>query len=110
MKNLKDTIYRLLPKVSELTSEDCEDIRAIGYQTSGVYGVNAGNGQIKRVFCEMPADVGAWTRILHHQDNFTHFTYKKWAEYEAGFGDPQGSHWMGLVQMHQLTTSREYKM
>ena len=89
LQNQNDTIIKLLTKISEIesiesttpnvtessTSEDCEDIRAQGRQISGVYGVKARNGQTKRVYCEMSADGGAWTRILHRQDNLTEFVF-----------------------------------
>lgn len=35
---------------------------------------------------------------------------RNWAEYEHGFGDMSGEHWLGLRAIHELTYSKQYKL
>ena len=38
------------------------------------------------------------------------FPNQNWSQYEAGFGDPDGSLWLGLRHMHQLTNRRQFRL
>ncbi|XP_059827249.1 tenascin-X-like [Hypanus sabinus] len=62
-----------------------------------------------RVFCDMTTDGGGWIvfqRRMNGQLNFT----RSWKDYVAGFGDLAAEHWLGLENLHQLTSQQRFEM
>ena len=49
---------------------------------------------------------GGWTVIQRRVDNIVDF-YQGWDKYVEGFGDVDGSMWLGLEDIHLMTTSCE---
>lgn len=73
---------------------------------SGLYTIDPdGPGGLAEftVSCDMTTDGGGWTVFQRRQDA-TDF-YRTYAEYQAGFGSPGGSHWLGLDRLVALTAS-----
>ena len=59
-----------------------------------------------QVRCDMDTDGGGWTVILRRRKNVipnVNFT-RGWDEYENGFGDLNTEFWLGLRNIHCLTT------
>ena len=56
----------------------------------------------------LPSDVsgGAWTPVQRRVDGSLDF-YKTWNSYVHGFSDAQGNLWLGLEQIHQMTSDGE---
>ena len=61
--------------------------------------------------CEMDDDdeAGGWLVIQNRFDGNTEF-FRSWNEYKEGFGNIAGEFWMGLDKIHELTSSRLYKL
>ncbi|KAH8418866.1 hypothetical protein KR222_007215 [Zaprionus bogoriensis] len=50
-----------------------------------------------------------WTDILRREDAAVSFN-RTWKEYSAGFGDPNGSFFVGLERIYQLTKSMTHEL
>ena len=48
-------------------------------------------------------DDGQWDVIAKRMDGSVDF-YRNWASYVDGFGDPEGEYWLGLKNVHCLTS------
>ncbi|XP_078575862.1 uncharacterized protein LOC144861738 isoform X2 [Branchiostoma floridae x Branchiostoma japonicum] len=90
-----------------LVPQDCTDIFNLGIQYSHVYTI--GHPQPFQAYCDMDTDGGGWTVIQRRQDGSVPFD-KLWAEYEQGFGNPSGEYWLGLENIHSLTTQKQNEL
>nr|XP_039251010.1 uncharacterized protein LOC120328557 isoform X1 [Styela clava] len=81
----------------------CAEIYRRGQRRSGVYKIGPPSGQSFNVFCDMETDGGGWTVIQRRLVGDVNFT-RGWEDYKNGFGFVNGDYWIGLEQMHLLTT------
>ncbi|XP_075185862.1 fibrinogen-like protein 1 [Anomaloglossus baeobatrachus] len=92
---------------------DCSNIwQKNNSATSGIYMIKPRNAICSfKVYCEM-SENGGWTLIQKHngEDNLDFFA--TWKEYQYGFGDLKGEHWLGLEYIYALThqTQRPSKL
>ena len=89
---------------------DCSSVSAADNHGSGVYTIDPrdGSGSFK-VFCDMDNGGGGWTVFQKRFDGSVDF-FLRWDEYEQGFGNVSGEYWLGLQQMHRLTSSGRWTL
>ena len=81
---------------------DCQEAYVLGCTRSGVYTIDPGCGAPFSVWCDMNNGSG-WTVFQRRRDGSVDF-YRGWAEYEDGFGNVTGEHWLGLKKISCLTS------
>ncbi|XP_037071329.1 microfibril-associated glycoprotein 4-like [Pollicipes pollicipes] len=86
---------------------DCATLRAAGFDTSGVYKISPDGADAHvRVYCEMHGDGTSWT-VLQRRWNSSVVNFERgFKAYEAGFGEPMHSYWLGLRTIEALTMRR----
>ncbi|XP_005442050.2 tenascin isoform X1 [Falco cherrug] len=91
--------------------KDCSQALLNGETTSGIYTIylNGDKAQPLQVFCDMGEDGGGWIVFLRRQNGKEDF-YKNWKSYVAGFGDPQDEFWIGLENLHKITSQGQYEL
>ncbi|XP_062609684.1 fibroleukin-like isoform X2 [Saccostrea cucullata] len=95
----------LLEKDFKLT-RDCRYHYLLGHTQSGKYEINPfGNETSVSVYCDMVTDGGGWTAIQKRVSGSVSFD-RNWTDYKTGFGNPNGSYWIGNDVIHQLTKRR----
>ena len=72
----------------------CGDIYTDGHNQSGSYSIYLLEDQEKVVYCDMDTDGGGWLVFQRRQDGSEDFA-RSWSEYDVGFGNITGEHWLG---------------
>ncbi|XP_009871583.1 PREDICTED: tenascin [Apaloderma vittatum] len=91
--------------------KDCSQALLNGETTSGLYTVylNGDKTQPLQVFCDMGEDGGGWIVFLRRQNGKEDF-YKNWKTYVTGFGDLKDEFWIGLENLHRITSQGQYEL
>ena len=98
MINIFSPIYPDVPQ------PNCKEIYdKDGLRKSGLYRINLKDDKGEfTVFCDMNLQGGGWTIIQRRVNNVTDFNRNRDA-YNIGFGDFNGSFWLGLEKIKRLT-------
>ena len=83
---------------------DCQEAYVLGCTRSGVYTIDPGCGKPFSDWCDMN-NGGGWTVFQRRRDGSENF-YRGWVDYEIGFGNVKGEHWLGLKKISCLTGAR----
>ncbi|VDI12928.1 Hypothetical predicted protein [Mytilus galloprovincialis] len=87
---------------------DCSDIKESNTK-SGVYTIYIDTVGGKQVYCDMDADGGGWIVIQRRSERKVKFE-RTWNEYENGFGEVAGEHWLGNKYIHLLTNTVKFEL
>ena len=71
--------------------------------------INSDGSGIIGVFCDQTTAGGGWLVFQKRLDGSVNF-YRGWTEYKRGFGSLTGEFWLGLDEIHRLTSSGKYKL
>ncbi|KAM9306361.1 tenascin-like [Pholidichthys leucotaenia] len=90
---------------------DCAQILLNGDTTSGPYTIYVGGeeNQPVKVYCDMTTDGGGWLVFLRRQNGKMEF-FRNWKNYTAGFGNLNDEFWLGLSNLHKITSSGHYEL
>ncbi|EDO48110.1 predicted protein [Nematostella vectensis] len=80
-----------------------------GAYTSAIYRIALNPSRPLDVYCDLVTSGGGWTLIQRRMDGSVDF-YRNWDEYKRGFGDKEGEFWLGLDNIHTLTSQRRYRV
>ncbi|CAG5027789.1 unnamed protein product [Parnassius apollo] len=88
---------------------DCHEIQMQGFNISGIYKIKPDDMEAFYVLCDLSTAGGGWTVFQNRYDGSQNF-YKSWSEYKYGFGNLAGEFWLGLEQLHYLTSQKLYEL
>ncbi|KAJ3604508.1 hypothetical protein NHX12_029248 [Muraenolepis orangiensis] len=99
------------PGVLYIHPKDCSQVLLNGDTTSGLYSVYLGgdDSQPLQVYCDMVTDGGGWIVFVRRQSGKLEF-FRNWKNYTAGFGDMNDEFWLGLSNLHKITTASPYEL
>ncbi|XP_071806320.1 microfibril-associated glycoprotein 4-like [Asterias amurensis] len=88
----------------------CLKLYQAGSCQSGIYTIYpAGLTDGVQVYCDMETDGGGWIVFQMRKDGSVDF-YRKWAEYQSGFGDLSTEFWLGNDILRNLTDPGQWQL
>ncbi|XP_016529641.1 tenascin isoform X3 [Poecilia formosa] len=90
---------------------DCSQALLNGDTSSGMHTIYLGGdeNQPLQVYCDMSTDGGGWIVFLRRQSGRLEF-FRNWKNYTAGFGDMNDEFWLGLSNLHKITSGGQYEL
>ncbi|KAL8574588.1 hypothetical protein ACOMHN_061588 [Nucella lapillus] len=92
------------------TFRDCTAVFEGGHRQSGVYYVKPTAAACPvPVWCDMDTPPGGWLVLQRRQDGSLNFK-QNWVQYQDGFGNVAGEHWLGNDNMFLLSNQGHYQL
>ncbi|XP_042343934.1 tenascin-like isoform X1 [Plectropomus leopardus] len=90
---------------------DCSQVLLNGDTSPDLYTIYLGGDESQplQVYCDMSTDGGGWIVFLRRQSGRLEF-FRNWKNYTAGFGDMNDEFWLGLSNLHKITTGGQYEL
>ncbi|XP_035829471.1 ficolin-1-like [Aplysia californica] len=101
--NNQDILDRQTVVEGKLPHQSCADVKDLGPRPV----VNLSSGL--KVTCDTLTDGGGWIVIQRRASADVDF-YRGWSDYKEGFGDLAGNFWLGLENIHRLTSLARYEL
>ncbi|XP_072344354.1 tenascin isoform X8 [Scyliorhinus torazame] len=91
--------------------KDCSQTLLNGEANSGIHTifVNGNRSQPLRVYCDMTTDGGGWMVFQRRENGKVDF-FRNWKNYSNGFGNPADEFWLGLENLHKITSQGHYQL
>ena len=96
----------LLSNKARAHPRSCAEIKKRGGTTDGVYTIDPDGKGAFKIFCEQDNAGEAWAVIQRRQDGSVDF-YRRWEDYKRGFGNLNGTFWLGLEKIHRMSNQRK---
>ncbi|XP_073717259.1 tenascin [Misgurnus anguillicaudatus] len=107
------TIFTVFSTIGVLYKhpKDCTQTLLNGETTSGLYTIylRGDESQPLQVYCDMTTDGGGWIVFVRRQSGKVEF-FRNWRNYTAGFGDLNDEFWLGLSNLHKITSTGQYEL
>ncbi|XP_072421611.1 tenascin isoform X12 [Chiloscyllium punctatum] len=91
--------------------KDCSQTLLNGEAISGLYTIflRGNRSQPLEVYCDMTTDGGGWMVFQRRQSGRVDF-FRNWKNYTNGFGNPADEFWLGLENLHKITSQGHYQL
>ncbi|KAH3791719.1 hypothetical protein DPMN_145208 [Dreissena polymorpha] len=105
-------VTHLHVKIAMVKMKDCLELLSSGAALlSGVYTITTPLNHTKiQVYCDMVTDGGGGWTVFQRRFNGSVDFYRNFSEYENGFGQKDGEHWLGLKYIQEITSSGDYQV
>nr|XP_039259040.1 microfibril-associated glycoprotein 4-like [Styela clava] len=100
----------LLPN-KDCSNFDTNEMALLQNDTGGVFEINSYKlAHRLKVYCDIETDGGKWMVFQRRSNGMLDFVSYNWIEYVEGFGNPAREYWMGLENLHRLTSDGDFEL